>query len=90
MAYKELLGANRNNVAGDVCVDLQRWDSNKRHGHVQVSSEDDEVVDDFDIKVMANLIGMPLVDGTFCYYRTVNRPSACITTLTDTSSNPLT
>ena len=71
-------------------VDLQRWDRNKRHGHVQHATEDDEIVDDFDIKVMANLIGKPLVDGTFRYYRTVKRPSARITTSTDTSNNPLT
>jgi hypothetical protein len=39
---------------------------------------------------MANLTGKPLVDGTFRYYRTVNRPSARITSSTDTSNNPLT
>jgi hypothetical protein len=57
--------------------DLQRWDRNKRYGHVhQVSGDGDkEVIDDFDIKTMANLQGRPLVDGTYRYYRTVNRPS---------------
>jgi hypothetical protein len=77
-------------LLGMSVVDLQRWDRNKRHGHVQHATEDDEIVDDFDIKVMANLIGKPLVDGTFRYYRTVKRPSARITTSTDTSNNPLT
>ena len=73
-------------------VDLQRWGRNKRYGHVhQVSGDgDEEVIDDFDIKTMANLLGRPLVDGTYRYYRTVNRPSPRITTSTDTSNNPLT
>jgi hypothetical protein len=72
-------------------VDLQRWDRNKRYGHVhQVSGDgDEEVIDDFDIKTMANLLGRPLVDDTYRYYRTVNRPSPRITTSTDTSNNPL-
>ena len=29
------------------------------------NEDDDELVDDFDIKTMANLIGRPLTDGQF-------------------------
>ena len=41
--------------------------------------DDDGVMDDFDIKTMANLIGRPLTDGRFKYYRKSNRPSHRLT-----------
>ena len=31
------------------------------------NEDKDEVVDDFDIRTMANLIGKPLIDGRFKY-----------------------
>ena len=37
--------------------------------------DDDGMVDDFDIKMMANLIGRPLTDGRFKYYQKSNCPS---------------
>ena len=52
-------------------VDVQHSDQNKRHGYMMrpvagFGDDDDEgVVDDFDIKTMANLIGRPLTDGRF-------------------------
>ncbi len=50
-------------LLGLAVVDVQCWDCNKRRGHMMRSFaavgdvDDDGVVDDFDIKTMANLIG---------------------------------
>ena len=79
-------------------VDLQRWDRRMRFGHVSsidLSMEvvgleneyDDELVDDFDIKTMANLIGRPLTDGQF-RYRAGCQPSTRATTSLETNAKP--
>ena len=63
-------------------MDLQRWDRRKRYGHAKVVDEvgfdedGDEIIDDFDIKCMANLIGKPLSDGQFNYYRDRRQPTS--------------
>ena len=65
-------------LLGMAVVDVQRWDRNKRHGYMMRppsgfgDDDDDGVMDDFDIKTMANLIGRPLTDGRFKYYRKSN------------------
>ena len=48
---------------------------------IAVFGDDDHnaMVDDFDIKTMANLIGRPLTDGQFKYYHKNNRPSQKMT-----------
>ena len=52
--------------------------------------DDEGVVDDFDIKTMANLIGRPLTDGRFRYYRKSNHPSHRITASTNVDNRALT
>ena len=57
---------------GIAVVDVQRWDHRRCYGHVEAFGFDEhneEVVDDFDIKTMVNLIGKPLMDGRFKYRR---------------------
>ena len=67
---------------GMAVVDLQRWDRRKRYGHAKVVDEvgfdedGDEIIDDFDIKCMANLIGKPLSDGQCNYYRDRRQPTS--------------
>ena len=51
---------------------------------------DDGIVDDFDIKTMTNLIGRPLTDGRFKYYRKSNRPRKRITNSTNVDNRALT
>ena len=77
-------------LLGMAVVDVQHWDWNKRHGYMMRplagfggDDDDDGVVDDFDIKTMANLIGRPLTDGRFKYYWKSNCPSHRITALTN-------
>ena len=52
--------------------------------------DDDGVVDDFDIKTMANLIRRLLTDGTFKYYRKSNHPSHRIMASTNVDNRALT
>ena len=64
-------------------IDLLRWDRRKHYGHVQdlefasdfYDNMDNDVIDDFDVRTMANLIGKPLSDGSL-RYRTTHQPSA--------------
>ena len=62
-------------------VDVQHWDRNKRHSQMMrpiaafADEDEDGMVDYFDIEMMENLIGRPLTDGQFNYYRRRNRPS---------------
>ena len=55
-------------------VDVQHWDCNKRHRQMMRpivifgDHDDNALVDDCDIKIMANLIGRTLTDGQFKYY----------------------
>ena len=80
-------------------VDLQRWDRRKRFGHVSsidlsidiagtTNDDDDDLVDDFDIKTMANLIGRPLTNGHF-QYRAGSQPSARSTTAAENNAKPI-
>ena len=56
---------------------------------VGMDNEDDhDFVDDFDIKMMANLIERPLTDGCF-QYRIGNRPSTRATTASDVNAKPI-
>jgi hypothetical protein len=56
-------------------VDVQQWDQNMCHSHMHgkvhaVWDEyEDDIVHDFDIETIANLIGKPLIDGQFKYNR---------------------
>lgn len=83
-------------LLGMAVVDVQRWDRNKRHGYMMRppsgfgDDDDDGVMDDFDIKTMANLIGRPLTDGRFKYYRKSNRPSQRVTASTNMDGRALT
>jgi hypothetical protein len=52
------------------------------------NEDDDELVDDFDIKTMANLIGRPLTDGRF-KYRAGCQPIARATTSSETNAKPI-
>ena len=53
------------------------------------NEDDDDLVDDFDIKTMANLIGRPLTDGQFSY-RAGCQPSArAATTSSETNAKPI-
>ena len=62
-------------------MDLLRWDRRQRYGHVRdleytcYDNMEDDFVDDFDVRTMANLIGKPLTDGRL-RYRTTNQPSS--------------
>jgi hypothetical protein len=80
-------------------VDLQRWDRRMHFGRVSLidlsmevigleNEDDDELVDDFDIKTMANLIGRPLTDGHF-QYRAGCQPSTRSTTSSETNAKPI-
>jgi hypothetical protein len=68
---------------GMAVIDLLRWDRRKRYGHVRdleftgdfIENMDEDMVDDFDVRTMANLIGRPLSDGRL-RYRLTNQPSA--------------
>ena len=77
-------------------VDVQHWDLNKMHGYMMrpvagfADGDDDGIVDDFDIKTMANLIERPLTDGRFKYYRKSNRPNQTITNSTNVDLRALT
>ncbi len=61
-------------LLGMAVVNFQHGDRNKRHGYMMkpvagfADDNNDGIVDDFDIKIMANLIGRPLTDGRFKYY----------------------
>ena len=59
-----------------------------RFGHVSAFDDinDDDIVDDFDIKTMANLIGRPLTDGHFQCRRGI-QPSARATTAAEVNWN---
>ena len=63
-------------------VDLQRWDRHKRYCYDSSTNktydddDDDGLVDDFDIKTMANLIARPLSSPDGFKYRTTEQPSA--------------
>ena len=50
----------------------------------------DGIVDDFDMKTMANLIGRPLTDGRFKFYWKSNCPSKRITNSTNVNDMALT
>ena len=52
------------------------------------NEDDDELVDDFDIKSMANLIGRPLTNGRF-QYRAGCQPSTRATTSSETNAKPI-
>jgi hypothetical protein len=77
-------------------VDVQCWDDNKRHGYMMrpvagfADEDDDGIVDDIDIKTLANLIGRPLTDGRFKYYWKSNLPSQRITNSTNVDNRALT
>jgi hypothetical protein len=66
---------------GMAVIDLLRWDRRQRYGHVRdlnfdiYDNMDEDFVDDFDVRTMANLIGKPLSDGRL-RYRITNQPSA--------------
>ena len=66
---------------GMAVIDLLRWDRRQRYGHVRdleytcYDNMEDDFVDDFDVRTMANLIGKPLTDGRL-RYRTTNQPSS--------------
>jgi hypothetical protein len=66
-------------------VDVQHWGHNERHGYMMrpvagfADDGNDGILDDFDIKTMANLIGRPLTDGKFKCYQKSNHPSQRIT-----------
>ena len=82
-------------LLGMTVVDVQHWDCRMRHGHVEraICSQDDDdwdVVNDFDIRTLANLIGRLLADGRFKYYGKSNGPGQMITSSTDMTNRPLT
>jgi hypothetical protein len=52
------------------------------------NDDDEDLVDDFDIKTMANLIGRPITDGRF-QCRTGSQPSARATTAPEVSAKPI-
>jgi hypothetical protein len=52
------------------------------------NEDDDKLVDDFDIKTMANLIGRLLTDGCF-KYKAGCQPSARATTSLETNAKPI-
>jgi len=60
-------------------VDVQRFDRNKRHGHVsraiRLEDEDETVANDFDIKQISNFICKPLTSGKW-KFREAPQPSA--------------
>ena len=62
-------------------IDLLWWDRSQRYGHVRdldydcYDNMDEEFVDDFDVRTMANLIGKPLTDDRL-RYRITNQPNA--------------
>ena len=62
-------------------IDLLWWDRSQRYGHVRdldydcYDNMDEEFIDDFDVRTMANLIGKPLTDGRMRYCIT-NQPNA--------------
>jgi len=72
-------------------IDVQLWDHRRCYGHVETiqhigfGEDDEEVVDDFDIKTLANWIGKPLADGQFCYRR-CDQPSSRITNTAEVNS----
>jgi len=43
---------------------------------MRFDEDGDKTIDDFDIKCMANLIGKPLSDGQFNYYRGRRQPTS--------------
>ena len=65
---------------GMAIIDLLWWDRRQRYGHVRdlnfdiYDNMDEDFVDDFDVRTMANLIGKPLSDGHLRYHIT-NKPS---------------
>ena len=73
-------------------IDLLWWDRRKHYGHVRdleftgdfFDNMDNDFIDDFDMRTMANLIGRPLSDGRL-RYRSTNQPS----TQTSPSSGPM-
>ena len=80
-------------LLGISVVDVQHWDRNKLYGYVKQmvidEGEDDEkLVDDFNIKIMANLIGKLLADGHF-QYRTYSPPSIRITNADSANQKPI-
>jgi hypothetical protein len=80
---------------GMAVIDLLRWDRRQRFGHVRdlesledlQHNSDYDVVDDFDVRTMANLIGKPLTDGRLMY-RSRRQPSAR-TASYQTSTKPI-
>ena len=58
-------------LLGMAIVDVQCWDGNKQYGYVKQmvidEGDNEELVDDFNIKIIANLIGKPFMDGQFQY-----------------------
>ena len=57
-------------------VDVQRFDRNKRHGHITICLEDgDEIANDFDIKQISNFMCKPLTSGKW-KFREAPQPSA--------------
>ena len=50
-------------------------------------NNDDDIVDDFNIKTIANFIGRPLTDGRFQYRRGI-QPSARATTAAEVNAKP--
>ena len=67
---------------GMAVIDLLRWDRRMRYGHATdlefsdvYEEENEDHVDDFDVRTLANFIGKPLSDGLF-QYRTTLQPNA--------------
>ena len=83
-------------LLGMAVVDVQCWDHSKRHACMMTpvagcaDDNNDGIVDDFDIKTMANLIRRPVTDGRFKYYQKSNRPSQRITNSTNVDNRALT